>query len=90
MHKDTHQAAAIAAAGQILGDPGFPATNRGHRYLPEWLPPATQQAVTLRDDDLDRWCHRPIDASSTARVVWRVGLDSLSTAATSWSATIGR
>jgi transposase len=36
-HKDTHHAAVITAAGQLLADREFPATNRGHRALLEWL-----------------------------------------------------
>lgn len=36
-HKDTHHAAVITVAGQLLGDQQFPATNRGHQALREWL-----------------------------------------------------
>lgn len=35
-HKDTHHASVITAAGQLLGDRGFPATARGHRELLDW------------------------------------------------------
>lgn len=36
-HKDTHHAAVITGAGQLLGDQQFPATNRGHHALLQWL-----------------------------------------------------
>jgi transposase len=36
-HKDTHHAAVITVAGQLLGDQQFPATNRGHQALLDWL-----------------------------------------------------
>jgi transposase len=36
-HKDTHHAAVITVADQLVGDRQFPATSRGHRALLEWL-----------------------------------------------------
>ena len=36
-HKDTHHAAVLTAAGQLLAHRQFPATNPGHHALLEWL-----------------------------------------------------